>query len=40
MYLDTYIIHNNTHILYAYNKLDVGPRWDDDASPMSSYRCM
>ena len=22
------------------NKLDVDPRRDDDASPMSSYRCM
>ena len=31
---------NITSVFYAKKKLDVDPQRDDDASPMSTYRCM
>ena len=33
-------MHNNQFVLKRSDKLDVDPRRDDDASPMSSYRVL
>ena len=34
------LISQNCNIFQLINKLDVDPQRDDDASPMSTYRCM
>ena len=39
VYIDMCLLPGSIYV-YPKSKLDVDPRRDDDASPMSSYRCM